>query len=156
MWTQWLTLPLQACTNRSSSALNTSHVQHHDRIWSPSTQHLPVVWLHGPNGVEMRNLSERRGSNRFLHLPVRRTLWIDFPWPETESITNPLCFICNRCQKYSVSAPVYEYLRKVNAWFNISVFFVDNVYRNLKSCNLVVVVVNEESLKCFSCIMQRH
>lgn len=127
MWTQWLTLILQARNNRSSFALNTSHVQHHDRIWLPSTQRLPEVWLHGPKGVEMRNVSERRGSNSYLHLPVRRTLWIDFPWPETQSITNPLCFICTRCQKDPASDPVYAYLRcvrkpKVNAWFNF--FFV--------------------------------
>lgn len=157
MWTQWLTLILQARNNRSSFALNTSHVQHHDRIWLPSTQRLPEVWLHGPKGVEMRNVSERRGSNSYLHLPVRRTLWIDFAWPETQSITNPLCFICTRCQKDPASDPVYAYLRcvrkpKVNAWFNFF-FCVDNVYRNLKSCSLVV---NEESLKCFSCITQRH
>ncbi len=158
MWTQWLTLILQARNNKSRFALNTSHVQHHDRIWLPSTQSLPEVWLHGPKGVEMRNVSERRGSNSYLHLPVRQTLWIDFPWPETQSITNPLCFICTHCQKDPASDPVYAYLRcvrkpKVNAWFNF-IFFVDNVYRNLKSCSLIVV--NEESLKCFSCITQRH
>lgn len=35
-WTQLLTLILQAWNDRSSFALNTSRVQHHDRIWLPS------------------------------------------------------------------------------------------------------------------------
>lgn len=152
MWTQWQTLTLHACANRSSSALNTSHIQHHDRIWLPSTQHVPVVWLHGPNGVEMRNVSERKGSNRYLHLPLRRTLWIDFLWPETQSITNPSVSSATAA-KNILFLPLFMNIYARSMLDLIYLFFY--VYRNLKSCSLVVVV-NEESLKCFSCIMQRH